>query len=144
MTRAESIERIVIAAHALTRVAALATHNDAPSAQWRALSILQKEGPQRVGELARTSRTTQPGVTRLVGHLEEIGLVRRERDAEDSRVTVVSITEAGAEAIDGWRAQLGEALAPLFEDLDDDGWEALERASQILTSRTAVGAGVSR
>jgi DNA-binding MarR family transcriptional regulator len=140
MTRAESIERIVIAAHALTRVAALATQNDAPSAQWRVLSILQKDGPQRVGELARTSRTTQPGVTRLVGQLEETGLVRRDRDAEDSRATVVSITAAGGDAIDDWRTQLGEALAPFFADLDDDGWDVLERASHILTSRTTVAA----
>jgi len=144
MTRAESIERIVVAAHALTRVAALATHNDAPSAQWRALSILEKEGPQRVGELARTSRITQPGVTRLVGHLEDTGLVRRDRDPEDSRVTVVTITDAGTAAIDEWRTQLGTALAPLFDDLDDEGWEALERASRILTSRTAVAAGATR
>lgn len=140
MTRAESIERIVIAAHALARVAALATQNDAPSAQWRVLSILQKDGPQRVGELARTSRTTQPGVTRLVGQLEDTGLVRRDRDAEDSRATVVSITDAGAAAMDDWRSQLGESLAPLFADLDDDDWDALERTSHILTSHTTVPA----
>ena len=144
MTRAEDIERIVIAAHALTRVAAVASQNDAPAAQWRALSILQKDGPQRIGELARASRTTQPGVTRLVGVLDEAGLVRRERDSEDSRVTIVEITDAGVEAMDAWRTQLGEALAPLFDDLDDDEWQALERASHILMSRTAISVGVAR
>ncbi|WP_159498446.1 MarR family winged helix-turn-helix transcriptional regulator [Microbacterium sp. 18062] len=144
MTRAEDIAGIVIAAHALTRVAAVATRNDAPATQWRALSILQNEGPQRIGELARASRTTQPGVTRLVGQLDEAGLVRRDGDPEDSRVTLVTITDAGAAAIDAWRAQLGEALAPLFADLDDDEWSALEQASRILASRAAVATGAGR
>ena len=144
MTRAEDIERIVIAAHALTRVAAVASQNEAPAAQWRALSILQKDGPQRIGELARASRTTQPGVTRLVGALGDAGLVRRERDAEDSRVTIVAITDAGAEAMDAWRTQLGEALTPLVDDLDEEEWQALERASHILMSRTAISVGAAR
>jgi DNA-binding MarR family transcriptional regulator len=144
MTRAADIERIVIAAHALTRVAAVASQNDAPAAQWRALSILQKDGPQRIGELAKMSRTTQPGVTRLVGALDDAGLVRRERDEDDSRVTIVAITDAGAAAIDAWRTQLGESLAPLFDDLDDEEWQALERASHILMSRTAATVGAVR
>lgn len=144
MRKAEAIERIVIAAHALTRVAAVTTQNDAPAAQWRALSILQKEGPQRVGDLARSSRTTQPGMTRLVGQLADQHLVERRRDDDDSRVTLVSITPAGAEAIDGWRTQLGETLEPLFADLDADEWTALERASRILMSRTSDFAEVAR
>lgn len=144
MRKAEAIEKIVVAAHALTRVAAVTTQNDAPSAQWRALSILQKEGPQRVGDLARLSRTTQPGMTRLVGQLADLHLVERERDAEDSRATIVSITPAGSEAMDAWRTQLGEALEPLFIDLDDAEWSALEHASRILMSRTEAFAGAAR
>ncbi|MDF2491882.1 MAG: hypothetical protein K0Q58_460, partial [Microbacterium sp.] len=88
--------------------------------------------------------TTQPGVTRLVGMLDEAGLVRRERAPEDSRVTIVAITDAGAAAMDAWRTQLGEALLPLFDDLDDEQWRALEQASHILMSRTAVTAGTTR
>ena len=137
MRKAEAIEQIVVAAHALTRVAAVTTNNEAPAAQWRALSILQKEGPQRVGDLARASRTTQPGMTKLAGHLADLGLVERHRDEEDSRVTIVSVTQAGSDAIDAWRAELGQTLEPLFADLDDSDWDALERASRILMSRTA-------
>lgn len=138
MTRSDDIERIVIAAHALTRVAALASGNNAPAAQWRALSILQRDGAQRVGDLARLSRTTQPGMTRLIGQLAERGLVERQSDSDDSRVTLVSVTAAGADAIDAWRGELGRSLAPLFDDLDEDEWQALERASHILMSRTGT------
>ena len=84
MTHAEDIEEIVVAAHALTRIAALETRNEAPAAQWRTLSILQNEGPQRLGELATLSRVTQPGMTRLVGQL---AACRSHRPRERSRPT---------------------------------------------------------
>ncbi len=135
MTRAEDIERIVVAAHALTRIAALSTKNEAPVAQWRALTVLQHDGPQRIGELARASRTTQPGMTRLVGQLAEQGLVARGDDPDDFRATIVTLTESGGLALAAWREELLRALEPMFENLSDPEWAALEHASRILTSR---------
>ena len=128
----------MVAAHTLTRQAALLTRNEAPSAQWRALSVLQTEGPMRLGELARQCRATQPGMTRLIGQLEAAGLVRRDGDPSDSRVTVVSVTDAGITALAAWRIQLRDALEPMFEGLDDDDWAALSRVAHILTSRTTL------
>lgn len=127
-----------MAAHTLTRIAALQTRNDAPAAQWRALSILQNHGPLRLGALAAASRTTQPGMTRLAGQLAGHGLVTRRADPADSRATVVAITEAGATALASWRVQLRDALEPLFADLGDDDWAALSRVAEILASRTRV------
>ena len=49
MNRGDDIERIVVAAHALTRIAAVETRNHAPAAQWRTLSILRSEGALRIG-----------------------------------------------------------------------------------------------
>jgi DNA-binding MarR family transcriptional regulator len=138
MTRAQDIEEIVVAAHALTRLAAAQTRNEAPAAQWRALSVLRADGPMRVGELARASRTTQPGMTRLVGQLEELGLVEKQADPADSRASVISATDAGATALAAWRVQLRDALEPLFDGLDDDDWSALSRVARILSSRTAL------
>jgi len=140
MTRADDIQRIVLAAHALTRMAALSTQNDAPSAQWRALSLLQQQGPLRVGDLARLSRTTQPGMTRLLGQLADQGLVSRESDPDDSRATVVSLTETGATTLDAWKTELGAALEPLFADLDEAEWAALGHAARILTERATDAA----
>ncbi|WP_460774277.1 MarR family winged helix-turn-helix transcriptional regulator [Microbacterium sp. GXF7504] len=143
MTRADDIERIVIAAHALTRIAALSTQNDAPSAQWRALSLLQ-QGPLRVGDLARLARTTQPGMTRLVGQLVDQGLVTRTNDPDDSRATVVAPTEAGSRALAAWKTELGTALEPLFADLTEAEWAALEHASRILTERAEAVPAATR
>lgn len=135
MRSSQDIVSIVIAAHQLGRIAAVSTRNETPAAQWRTLSLLASEGALRLGELARLSRITQPGMTRLIGTMTDADLVERATDPDDSRVTVVSVTDAGRAALSAWHEQLSGALQPLFEDLDDDDWAALTRASEILTSR---------
>jgi len=137
MRKADDILAIVAAANALTRIAAVETRNDAPAAQWRALKVLEHDGPQRIGALASYSRTTQPGMTRLVGQMADEGLVTRGPDPDDSRATIVAITEAGIRAFAAWKVELTDAHEPLFADLSDDDWAVLSRAADILTSRTA-------
>ena len=135
MHKQDAVTTIVLAAHALARMAAHDAGNDAPSAQWRALSVLGRQGAMRVGALASVTRTTQPGMTRLIGALEQDGLVERSADPADSRATVVSATPAGVAALESWTAELGATLAPRFAGLTDDDWLALERAAQILGDR---------
>ncbi|QPE06038.1 MarR family transcriptional regulator [Microbacterium schleiferi] len=127
---------MISAAYALTRIAAQRTGNDAPAAQWRALAVLDREGALRIGELAAAARTTQPGMTRLIGQMTDEALVTRSPDPEDSRATVVRITADGRGALTRWRAQLSETLAPLFADLTDGDRAALERTAQVLSERT--------
>ena len=136
MTRIDDIEQLLVATHALTRVAALETGNTAPSAQWRALAILREHGALRLGELATLGRVTQPSMTRLIGIMADAGLVERATDPTDSRVTVVTATERGAASYLAWRTQLAETLLPRFADLDADDWEAVRRTVDILSSRT--------
>lgn len=138
MTHDQDIETLIVAAHALTRVAALETRSETPSAQWRTLTILRDRGPLRVGELAHLSRVTQPGMTRLVGQMAELGLIERSTDASDSRVTVVSVTPLGREALATWMLQLTAALAPQFEDLTDDEWDAVRTTAALLARKTAA------
>ena len=135
MQQSEAITAIVLAAHALARIAAQDAGNDAPSAQWRALSILNQRGGMRLGALASAARTTQPGMTRLIGVLEHAGLVERTADPGDSRATVVHATDDGIRALDEWRTELGSTLAPRFEHLSDDDWRAIERTAAILGER---------
>lgn len=145
MDHAKDLERIILAAHALTRVAALETRNEAPAAQWRTLGLLRDRGALRIGELARLSRVTQPGMTRLIGTMTEAGLVERTADADDSRAVLVTATERGMEAYDAWRLQLVDALLPRFESLTEDEWSAIRTAARLLGERidapAAEGAG---
>lgn len=125
-----------MSAHALARIAAQDAVNDAPAAQWRALTLLENSPGQRVGALARASRTTQPGMTRLIGELERAGLVTRSSDASDSRAIVVDITDAGRTALQDWREAFRLTLAPRFADLDAADWDALHRAAEILAAHS--------
>ena len=136
MNHARDLESIIVAAHALTRVAALETKNEAPAAQWRTLAILRDNGPLRIGELARLSRVTQPGMTRLIGGMERAGLVAREPDPEDSRAVRVVATEDGHTAYAAWRMQLTDALLPRFSDLGPSDWEAIRTTAALLDRRT--------
>ncbi|WP_203579743.1 MarR family winged helix-turn-helix transcriptional regulator [Microbacterium hibisci] len=145
MTRDQDIETLIVAAHALTRVAALETANETPAAQWRTLTILRDHGALRIGELARLSRVTQPGMTRLVGQMADQGLVEKTTDAADSRATVVEVTGPGLEALQTWMRQLTAALAPHFDDLEPEEWDALRTTASVLMrkldrSRTAASA----
>ncbi|MGO2745046.1 MarR family winged helix-turn-helix transcriptional regulator [Microbacterium sp.] len=137
MNRDEIIPSIVISAHALARISAQAAHNEAPAAQWRVLSLLERNPRQRVGSLARAARTTQPGMTRLLGEMERAGLISRSPDPADSRATVVDITAAGRDAFAAWRAEFRTVLAPRFADLDTADWHVLTRAAKILAAHSA-------
>lgn len=138
MNRPDVIPSLVLSGYALGRIAAQDAGNEAPAAQWRVLSLLAQTGPRRVGELAASARTTQPGMTRLLGTLERDGLVRRSPDPEDSRATVVTITTRGTEALHAWREEFRAIIAPRFSDLGDEDWAALTRAAEILAAATAV------
>lgn len=138
MTHDHDIETLIVAAHALTRIAALETASETPAAQWRTLTILRDHGPLRVGDVARLSRVTQPGMTRLVGQMADQGLVEKATDAADSRVSVVSVTPLGLEALQTWLLRLTSALAPHFDDLDEAEWQALRTTAAVLARKTAA------
>ncbi|WP_029263589.1 MULTISPECIES: MarR family winged helix-turn-helix transcriptional regulator [unclassified Microbacterium] len=138
MNRTDVIASLVLSGYALGRIAAQDAGNDAPAAQWRVLSLLEQEGARRVGELAAAARTTQPGMTRLLGLLEREGLVLRSPDPDDSRAIVVDITPQGTAAVATWRAEFREILAPRFAALNDGDWSALTRAAEILAAHTAT------
>ena len=57
---------------------------------------------------------------RYLGHLEKHGLVSREKDPSDKRVTLVSLTEAGVSGMHEYFAQLAR-----FELSRDDGGKPL-------------------
>jgi DNA-binding MarR family transcriptional regulator len=140
MNSADDLLRLLVGAHTLARVASLETHNDAPAAQWRTLSLLRDHGPQRLGELATLSRVTQPGMTRLATQLVDAGLISRSADPGDSRVSILSITDAGQLALREWLDLLATTLAPRLSALDDEDRAALRRSADIITTMTLPSA----
>ena len=89
-------------------------------------------GPRRITELADLEGLAQPTTTLLVKRLEERGWVARERDPADGRAVIVSLTEAGATAIDDLRADYRGALRDHLLAMSDDEVAALMTATTAL------------
>ncbi|WP_028651653.1 MarR family winged helix-turn-helix transcriptional regulator [Nocardioides halotolerans] len=96
------------------------------------LATLHRTGPRRITDLAASEGVTQPAMTVLVRVLEESGLVERRGDPSDRRVTLVSVTEAGAAYVERRRQTGVDALARLVDELPDDEVEALVGALPAL------------
>jgi len=91
---------------------ALATWDVAPS-HARALGVLARSGPIRLGELSTHLHIAARSTTDVVDSLEERGLVRRRPDPDDRRSTFVELTAEGervSAAIAASRAAEGERL----------------------------------
>lgn len=63
--------------------------------EWRVLAVLGRDGRLSAGELAERTSMDKVKVSRAIGALERRGLVRRERDPADRRVTRVEQTAEG-------------------------------------------------
>ena len=79
---------------------ALAEWDVTPS-QARALAVLRRGGPQRLGELAEHLRIAPRSATEVVDALAERGLVERRPDPADRRATLVALTAHGEEVSRG-------------------------------------------
>ena len=65
--------------------------------QWVILSCLWREGALTVGALAEIAGTGLPAMSRIVDRMAQRGLVERQRDDADRRLTVVTLTRKGQE-----------------------------------------------
>src|SRR5260370_6305601 len=78
--------------------------------QYWLLRILNRAGSLSIGELATELGITTSSATVACKRLEKIGLLTRERQAEDERVVQVALTEQGLAQIDAWRQRKRESL----------------------------------
>jgi len=94
--------------------------------------------PRRITELAELERLAQPTLTQLVQRLERQGFVTRERQADDGRVVLVSLTQAGASALDDFRSRASAALGAHLAELPDAEVESLAAATETLGRLVAL------
>ncbi len=88
----------------------IATNHQLSLLQLQILEHMNALGPRRVGQLAHELDLTQPTVSDALGALEQKKIVRRSRDSNDGRATVVTLTASGATLAVAAR----DDLAPLF------------------------------
>jgi DNA-binding MarR family transcriptional regulator len=103
--------------HVLRRVSREDPTSGLSAARLSALSVLVFGGPCTLGELAAAERVRPPTMTSIVRGLEQDGLVRREADPSDGRVTRVRVTAKGERILQQARqrriANLAERLTSL-------------------------------
>ncbi len=104
--------------------------------QLSALTSVGAHGPMTLGALAERGRVAPPSVTRVVGKLEELGLVVRKADASDRRVHRVSLTETGAALLAEVRQRKDVWLAARLAQLEDDRRARLADALDALDALT--------
>jgi len=97
-----------------------------------ALSVVVFAGPVTLGELAAAEQVKPPTMTRLVSALEDAGLVTREPDADDGRLTRIRATARGRTLLLQGRARRVAALSAEVRALEDADRDVVERAVAIL------------
>lgn len=109
------------------------------------LATLDRDGPQRLSDLAVREGVTQPSMTALVTRLERDGLASRGADASDGRAVVVTLTDAGRDVLTERRTRRASRLAELLDHLEPDERAAVDAAAGALSrlTRTAPSRGVS-
>ncbi|HEX9709846.1 MAG TPA: MarR family transcriptional regulator, partial [Candidatus Thermoplasmatota archaeon] len=115
------------AASALSRgVAEVLRPSGLTTTQYNVLRILRgAHEPLTCGETAARMISRDPDVTRLVDRLEKQGLVTRSRSAEDRRVVVTELTEAGRKLVDELDEPVGRLHKEQLGHLGEEKLEAL-------------------
>ncbi|WP_248761757.1 MarR family winged helix-turn-helix transcriptional regulator [Pseudarthrobacter sp. SSS035] len=72
-------------------------HPDMEPAAYGLLSVIRREGPIRLTDLALNIGVGKPSVSRQIAFLESIGLVFKEADPLDGRAQSIRLTEKGEE-----------------------------------------------
>ena len=82
---------------------------DMTISQYFMLHFLHEE-PRRAAEFTVVNKRRKPGITSLVGRLEERGWIERSPDPADRRAQIITITREGLDAFHGFEASMQQAL----------------------------------
>jgi DNA-binding MarR family transcriptional regulator len=105
---------------------------DLTFSQLSALTSLQLAGALTPRELADVERVQPPTMTKIVGKLEERGLVVRTPHPTDRRQVILAATEQGRAVYAQFEKARNEWLALQLAELTPEERDTLERAAQIL------------
>ena len=100
--------------------------------QARALGVLTRHGPMRLGALSEHLRIVPRSATEVADALEAAGLVERRPDPDDRRATLVALTSRGTEVAAGIRAARAAEAEGFFARLDEADRTSLARILRTL------------
>lgn len=104
-------------------------HPELQDQGYRLLAVVIREDAQQQGVLAEKLRLDKATVSRLVQHLQSIGLVSRTPDPQDGRAQLVSATDAAREK---WRSSGGMLRNQLRNHLSEWDHDDLEEFGNLM------------
>ena len=96
------------------------------------MMILGADGALPMNQLADALDVSQASTTGIVDRMEQRGLITRERDPEDRRVTRVQLTDRGRTAIERLGAERRDKLSKLLDQLTDEELQAFLIGSRAM------------
>ena len=108
------------------------THAGLTPSQMSALNSVVGRGPLRLAELQAIEGVNPTMLSRIIGKLEEAGLISRVCDPVDRRVVTVEGTAAGRRTQQQVREERNRTLTALLEGLPDEQLQAVLAALPAL------------
>jgi DNA-binding MarR family transcriptional regulator len=100
--------------------------------QLAAMATLGRHGPITAGELAAHEKVSPPSMTRILGHLSDLGMVERRTHPTDGRQVLVELSQTGAGLLAADRRRRDEWLAERLRELAPAEREQLREVVAIL------------
>jgi len=132
--RSEVADRLGMAITRLARQLRQQAGDELTPTMRAAVGTIARSGPLTLGELAAIEQVAPPTITKVVGKLEDRGLVEREADPSDRRVTRVVLSDRGERWLEADRRRRHEWLADRMDALDAAARERLVDAVAALES----------
>jgi DNA-binding MarR family transcriptional regulator len=110
---------------------------DLTATQASALATINRRQPLTIGDLAKAEHVSSPMITKVLRGLEEAGLVHKEVDPVDRRVSRLSLTHEGTRRLERSRTRKNAWLAKRLRSLEPSEIAALEAAIPVLERLTS-------
>lgn len=104
------------------------------ASQFSVLAFLQRSGTSTPGALADFEHVSPPVMTRMLGRLEEAGLVRRSAHPGDGRQVQVALTDSGEQVVLQGRAERDAWLRRRLQAAGPQERRTLREATALLRS----------
>ena len=129
---AELAPRLRLAVMRLARRLRQQAEHDVTPSMLSALSTIERLGPLTLGRLAEIERVQPPTITKILGRLEDDGLVVRTTDEADHRVARVRLSRKGKALVQNARSRKDALLADRLRRLSGDDLAGVERAVDVI------------
>ena len=126
------VDRLRLAVLRLARRIRTSYEDEITPSQLSVMALLARQGALTVGQIADREHVRPPSASKIVGALEQAGLVERTVDPTDRRCQPITLTAAGRQTIDRARLAGRTFLIGQLDELTADEIDTLTAALPAL------------